>query len=78
VVVDTPEGGHRLICKGAVEEMLAISARVRRDGEDVPLDQAERKRMAALARSWNEDGFRVLVVATRDIPANDARQHYTT
>ncbi len=77
VVVEGAGGGHRLICKGAVEEMLSIATRVRRGTEDVPLDRAERERIAALTRSWNEDGFRVLVVATRDIPADLARPRYT-
>ncbi len=31
-----------------------------------------------LANDYNEDGFRVLVVATRDIPKSEAKKQYST
>ncbi|EOI5760883.1 magnesium-translocating P-type ATPase [Cronobacter turicensis] len=63
-------GAHQqtLICKGAVEEMLAISTHIR-DGDTVyALDDARRAAFARLTRQYNAQGFRVLVVATRELP----------
>lgn len=76
VMVEGVAGEHLLVCKGAVEEMLTIATRMR-DGKDVRvLDEPSRKALTAIARSYNEDGFRVLVVATREIPAGDTKAQY--
>ncbi len=73
VVVENVSGQHLLICKGAVEEMLAISTAIK-DGKAVrPLGEAERNALVDMARAYNRDGFRVLVVATREI-TNAARK----
>jgi Mg2+-importing ATPase len=73
VVVENVSGQHLLICKGAVEEMLAISTSIK-DGKTVrPLGDDDRKALVDMARAYNRDGFRVLVVATREI-ANAARK----
>jgi Mg2+-importing ATPase len=43
VIMESVDGEHLLVCKGAVEETLAISAFIR-DGEKlVPLDDAKRR-----------------------------------
>lgn len=76
VVVRDAHGEHLLVCKGAVEEMLGISTRVWRDGQEMPLDAVERQAILARARALNEDGFRVLVVATRAIPRDRAQERY--
>lgn len=76
VMVEGVRGEHLLICKGAVEEMLSIATQVR-DGKEVrALDDTGRKALAAVARSYNEDGFRVLVVATREIPGVETKAQY--
>ena len=73
VVVENVSGQHLLICKGAVEEMLAISTAIK-DGKAVrPLGDDERRALVEMARAYNRDGFRVLVVATREI-TNAARK----
>ncbi len=77
VILEDRWGRQLLICKGSVEEMLAISTRVR-DGETTRvLAEPERDRLLALARAYNADGFRVLVVATREIPDGASKSHYT-
>ncbi|MDH6234966.1 Mg2+-importing ATPase [Mesorhizobium soli] len=76
VVVEGDKGDHLLVCKGAVEEMLSISNRVREGDVTRDLDDAERKRLAAMARAYNADGFRVLVVATREIPGVQSKARY--
>ncbi|CAI0857181.1 magnesium-translocating P-type ATPase [Serratia proteamaculans] len=67
IVVADENNQQRLICKGAVEEMLEIATHVRDGQQIVPLDPARRETLQALAAQYNEDGFRVLVLATREL-----------
>ncbi|KVC55806.1 magnesium-translocating P-type ATPase [Burkholderia stagnalis] len=78
VVVEDARGTHTLICKGAVEEMLAVSTHVQDEDGVRPLDFVARKRLLEQANAYNEDGFRVLVLATRAIPRGDEREQYRT
>lgn len=73
VVVENIGGRHLLICKGAVEEMLAISTSIKEGKAVRPLGDAERSALVEMARAYNRDGFRVLVVATREITEAKAR-----
>ncbi len=68
VVVRSADGGLEMITKGAVEEMLAVSASVVCGGRELPLDAAMRARLLRCAEEYNRDGFRVLVVASRRLP----------
>jgi P-type Mg2+ transporter len=76
VVLTGARGEHLLVCKGAVEEMLSISTKVREGGATLPLDDARRTELAARARALNEDGLRVVLVATRDFTRDEARVSY--
>ncbi|VEA66512.1 Magnesium-transporting ATPase, P-type 1 [Serratia plymuthica] len=67
IVVADENGQQRLICKGAVEEMLDIATHVREGQQTLVLDEARRASLQALAAQYNEDGFRVLVLATREL-----------
>ncbi|CAI1522442.1 magnesium-translocating P-type ATPase [Serratia marcescens] len=69
IVVADENGRQQLICKGAVEEMLEIATHVREGDKTLELDDARRAALQALAREYNEDGFRVLVLATRELDA---------
>ncbi len=69
IVVGDENGEHLLICKGAVEEMLEIATHVREGDKTLELDDARRAALQALAREYNEDGFRVLVLAMRELDA---------
>ena len=62
-----------LVCKGAVEEMLAHCGAVRRDGRDEPLDAAALQRLQATAGALNDEGLRVVAVAVRRL--DDGRAH---
>ena len=77
VVVDHEHRDHQLICKGAVEEILAVCTLVR--DEQAPFDrrarivelEAERRDDAReLVAEMNEDGFRVVAVAYREFPTD--------
>lgn len=78
IVVEDSANNHLLVCKGAVEEMLSIATHREENGNVVALDQQSRDEMLALANGYNQDGFRVLVVATRDIPQAEAKKQYGT
>ncbi|MBO9663111.1 magnesium-translocating P-type ATPase [Dokdonella sp.] len=68
VVLEDGAGGELLVCKGAVEEMLAISA-FEKVGERVePITDERRRAIRAVARRLNDDGLRVLVVAIKRQP----------
>ncbi|HGM7539859.1 TPA: magnesium-translocating P-type ATPase [Serratia marcescens] len=69
IVVADENGKQQLICKGAVEEMLEIATHVREGDKTLELDDARRAALQALSREYNEDGFRVLVLATRELDA---------
>ena len=69
VIVARDQREHLLICKGAVEEMLAICA-FARDGDAIaPLSDERRAEIRAMTRKLNDDGLRVLIVAVRTEPA---------
>lgn len=70
VIVSEPTGGHVLICKGAVEELLSVSNAYEHGGKILPLDEAAKTRFRKLANELNEDGFRVLIVSHKRISAS--------
>jgi Mg2+-importing ATPase len=78
IVVKDAKENHLLICKGAVEEMLSISTHMQENGAVVELTPARREALLALANDYNQEGFRVLVVATRDIRKSEAKKQYGT
>ena len=55
VIMSERDDHHELICKGAVEEMLAVCTQVRvaeaEGARDLPLDEAQRARVLAVTRS---------------------------
>lgn len=78
VVVEGADGSHMMVSKGAVEEMLAVSKWIQ-DGDTVrELLAGEREALLARAQEYNEEGYRVLVVATRDIACAQAKSQYKT
>lgn len=74
VVVAENEHHHELICKGAVEEILAVCTSVRHGGEDEPLTPELLERIRSVTASLNEEGLRVVAVAMKEVPP--AREVY--
>jgi len=66
-VLVADEQKQLLICKGAVDEMLAVSSFWLDAGEVRPLDDAARLKVQLLAEEYNQQGFRVLLVASRNV-----------
>ncbi|MBV8538099.1 MAG: magnesium-translocating P-type ATPase, partial [Alphaproteobacteria bacterium] len=77
VIVQGYHGEHLFICKGAIEEMLSISSYMLQDGQQVKLEAKHRQRIRRRTRSLNEDGFRVIAVATKEFAPDEAKAHYS-
>jgi len=67
-VVVEGHGKHLLICKGAVEEVFSVST----TGEDhelrFDLDASHLCKLKEVSNELNEDGFRVIALAYKEIP----------
>ncbi|TMX14478.1 magnesium-translocating P-type ATPase [Aeromonas salmonicida subsp. achromogenes] len=78
VIVQDDLGQQLMVSKGAVEEMLSVSSHID-DGKQIrELDEIERRALLRRSEEYNADGYRVLIVATRDIPAAECKQSYRT
>ena len=71
-VVAEDAGGRLLITKGAPESVLALCTAVAVDGTTLPFDPAARALADELFAQLSGDGFRVLAVASRSVPAQPA------
>jgi Mg2+-importing ATPase len=72
VVVDRPDGGRRLYAKGAPEEILKRCTAFEADGQVFPAPPGFAEDLREQFDALSEDGFRVLGVAYRDVPARDS------
>ncbi len=73
VVVADDSGRHVLICKGAVEEIFAISTHVEVHGEVLERAPEYDTRRQELVRSLNAEGFRVIALAYKEVPPHAAQ-----
>ncbi len=67
VVVEDPEGGHLLVCKGAVEELLNITTHIEENGRVTALSARHRTKLLRLIQELNSDGLRVIAVGYRKL-----------
>ncbi len=74
VVVSRRDEHHLLICKGAVEEVLAVCTEVRAENAQEPstqtLDPAMLARVKQVTGALNQEGLRVVAVAMKELPAS--------
>ena len=68
VVVSEREDHHELICKGAVEEVLAVCTQVRHGAVVEPLTAELLARIRAVTAELNGEGLRVVAVAAKEVP----------
>ncbi len=68
VVVAEHDMHHLLICKGALEEILAVCTRVRHGEAEEPLSAELLARIRAVTADLNEEGLRVVAVAAKELP----------
>lgn len=71
VVVEAPSR-RLLIAKGAPESILARCQAYEVDGTRTPLDTAARERCRATSEELSRKGYRLLAVASREVPAKTA------
>ena len=71
-VVMEADGHQLMITKGAVEEMEAVCSHVNINGEVMEITEDLRQQMRKVNRRLNEQGMRVLTVATRKDAYSDA------
>ncbi|MGM0199593.1 magnesium-translocating P-type ATPase [Enterococcus sp. DIV1314a] len=71
-VVMEADGHQLMITKGAVEEMEAVCSHVNINGEVMEITEDLRQQMRKVNRRLNEQGMRVLTVATRQDAHSDA------
>ncbi|WP_374624178.1 magnesium-translocating P-type ATPase [Pandoraea sp.] len=74
VVVSENGDHHELICKGAVEEVMAVCDRVQHGADVEPLTPDVLTRLRRVTADLNAEGLRVVAVATRHLPP--ARERY--
>ena len=70
-IVRTLNDRSLLICKGAFEEMLSLCTRIRHAREPSAMKIEVKQQLIRMAAAFNEDGYRVIVVATRDLQESD-------
>ena len=69
VVLKDRQGRTQLITKGAVEELLEICTTCRYGDETLPLTGEIREKVTRMAGELNEQGMRVIAVASKDSPS---------
>lgn len=73
VVVAEHDEQHLLICKGAVEEVLAVCSQVQHGDKVEPLLPETLARIRSVTAALNEEGLRVVAVAAREMaPTNNS------
>ena len=75
VVVSEQGDHHELICKGAVEEVMAACTRAWDGERDIALDAKVLERIHLFTRGLNEEGLRVVAVAFKETPPDQL--HYS-
>ena len=63
-------GRRVLICKGAVEEVFAVSRQGRADDRTFPLDAEHGEQLRRTVDELNGEGFRVIAVAIKELPSD--------
>ncbi len=76
VIVEDNQKQHLLICKGAVEEIMRLSARVEVEGKVLDVTPEHDAHRKLLVQNLNAQGFRVVAVAYKVMPGNNEEPHY--
>ncbi len=71
-VVVEGNGKHLLICKGAVEEVFSVCSDSAAEDTVFALDETHLARLREVTRALNEDGFRVIAIAYKEIDGKQA------
>jgi len=66
-IVATAAGKILLICKGAFEEVFSLCTHIRVGNNVLALGEDHRQNLTKRAANFNSDGYRVILVATREV-----------
>ena len=72
VAVETPEGKHELICKGAPESIFDRCSRFELDGQIYPIEQLLINELKEEYDELSSEGFRVLAIAYKEVDRRPA------
>jgi Mg2+-importing ATPase len=75
IVHEVFKGRDLLLCKGAVEEIVAVCNFALLDGQTVPLTTGLRQRALLLRDELNEDGLRLIAVASKVVDSQPGKQY---
>ena len=67
VAVETGDNQHRLITKGALDNVLAVCTQVQDGNGPAPFDTQHEKQIRQRYAEWSAKGYRVLGVATKPV-----------
>ena len=70
-IIRTSNGKCLLVCKGAFEEVSSLCTKIRSGPGSSLMDEEARDRVTQCASSYNNDGYRVIVVATTEVQEGD-------
>jgi Mg2+-importing ATPase len=73
VVLAGPDGRRILICKGAVDEMMAACTHAECDGTQSALDSGPAGALGNVVQKLNDEGLRVIAIAYRQLDAAEDR-----
>ncbi|OTA21134.1 hypothetical protein Xbed_00780 [Xenorhabdus beddingii] len=65
---------HQLSCKYAVEEMLSVCSHIRIKEKIIPLTEESCNNLIERVSDYNEQGFRVLILAERELSTGEVKQ----
>lgn len=77
VIVEDKAGLNTLICKGASEEIMGLCNRVEINGEILPIQPDFDLKRRQLTNDLNNQGFRVLALAFKEMPGAPDEPVYT-
>jgi Mg2+-importing ATPase len=73
-IIRTPSRNLTLICKGAFDEVSSLCTHIRFGKDAVKLDPQSRQELSKRAAAFNDDGYRVILVATREVLAYELEE----
>jgi Mg2+-importing ATPase len=68
VIVEDETGLNTMICKGAVEEMMALCNQVEIEGQVIAMQPGHVAKSRQMVAELNSQGFRVIVLAYKEMP----------
>ncbi len=77
VIVENDKNEQILICKGAVEELMALSTHVEVNNEILEVTAEHDEHRKQRVKQLNSEGYRVIAVAYKVFPGTDDTPHYT-